>query len=149
MFSTTFLYLVLWHVDDNYSWKALPSMVLFDSKEIEFNHNFKIIIGCVLFFFFFFWWTGVCYFWTQLSWILYMRNVTKFLFGDCNYFDMLYSFFYKLMLSSLNLNNEKKNKISVIIITSVLSTFTMAQKILRIRPQNMLKKRVKNANNWN
>ena len=62
-----------------------------------------------------------------------MRNVTKFLFGDCNYFDMLYSFFYKLMLSSLNLNNEKKNKISVIIITSVLSTFTMAQKILRIR----------------
>ena len=51
------------------------------------------------------------------------------------------------MLSSLNLNNEKKNKISVLIITSVLSTFTMAQKILRIRPQNMLKKRVKKADN--
>ena len=39
----------LWHVDDNYSWKAFPSLVLFDSKEIEFNHTFKISIGCLLF----------------------------------------------------------------------------------------------------
>ena len=39
----------LWHVDDNYNWKAFMSLVLFDSKEIEFNDTFKIVIGCLLF----------------------------------------------------------------------------------------------------
>ena len=72
LFSTAFPSLVLWHVDDNYSWKALSSLVHFDSKEIEFNHTFKIIMGYVLFFFFF-QWMSVCCFWTLVLNLIYEK----------------------------------------------------------------------------